>query len=559
MNRKIRRTVRLVIIALGTCLSVFLLAVAVLINFIFTPEKLTPVVLNVANRTLDAHLEMKSVELTFFSTFPRFGLKVTDGILISKTMRDTLWQQTDSLVSFKKCVVVVNPVDYLLNDKISLRYLGLEDASVYAFKDKEGKSNWDIVKGAEECVEEDTMAQENVTIQEIDIQRVSLKRTNVTFDDRDTRVYAKVQNLNLNLKAALKKTHASLALEYDNENLLFWQDGQLLMNHLAVGLRADMQLDRASRQLVLKKTGLTLNGIALDLSGTLGRDSVGGSAVVDLSYKLHAPSLETVLQMIPESILKRQELTAKGEVLMEGTLKGHYGKQQMPEATLHVNIRNASAQYAGLPYGVDDLTAEFNGYVDFMRRKSSYANLKIFRFKGAHTDILADGKVEDLLGDPDITFNTRSEIDLTALAKTFPLQEGVSIGGQVGADFRLHCRLSSLRKQDWGRVRLKGKLDMQNLFLRDTKKNFEFTSHAALRFTGEDNLAAQIHIQKAVLHASAISAELEELKAAVKSTNPQDTTRLIDVECKLQMRRLKGEMGDSLKVFSKLAKASLHL
>lgn len=64
-------------------------------------------------------------------------------------------------------------------------------------------------------MEEDTMAQENVTIQEIDIQRVSLKRTNVTFDDRDTRVYAKVQNLNLNLKAALKKTHASLALEYD--------------------------------------------------------------------------------------------------------------------------------------------------------------------------------------------------------------------------------------------------------------------------------------------------------------------------------------------------------
>ena len=139
MNRKIRRTVRLVIIVLGTCLSVFLLAVAVLINFIFTPEKLTPVVLNVANRTLDAHLEMKSVELTFFSTFPRFGLKVTDGILISKTMRDTLWQQTDSLVSFKKCVVVVNPVDYLLNDKISLRYLGLEDASVYALRTKKEK------------------------------------------------------------------------------------------------------------------------------------------------------------------------------------------------------------------------------------------------------------------------------------------------------------------------------------------------------------------------------------------------------------------------------------
>lgn len=558
MNKKLRKTIRLTAISLGALLTVFLLAVTIVVNFIFTPEKLTPVVLNVANQSLNARLQMKSVELTFFSTFPRFGLKVTDGVLVSKAINDTLWQKTDSLVSFKKCVVVVNPVDYLMHDKISLRYLGLEDASVYAFKNKEGKSNWDIVKSTEETVEEDTTSQKP-QIQEIDINRVALKRTNVTFDDRDTRVYARVQNLNMNLKASLKKDYSMLALEYDNENLLFWQDGQLLVNHLAVGLNADMQLDRVSRRLTLKDTGLTLNGIALDLSGTLGRDTIGGPASVDLTYKLHAPSLETVFNMIPESVLKRQELTAKGEVTLEGTLKGLYGKQQMPEATLHMSINQASAKYADLPYGIDDLTAEFSGYVDFMRRKPSYADLKIFRFKGAHTDILADGKVEDLLGDPDITFHTRSEIDLTALAKTFPLQEGVSIGGRVGADFRLHCRLSTIQKQDWGRVRLKGKLDMQDMFLRDTKKNFEFTSQAALRFIGEDNLAAQMNIRKASLRTAAISADLDELNATVRSTNPQDTTRLIDVECKLQMSRLKGEMGDSLKVFSKKAKASLHL
>lgn len=68
-----------------------------------------------------------------------------------------------------------------------------------------------------------------------------------------------------------------------------------------------------------------------------------------------------------------------------------------------------------------------------------------------------------------------------------------------------------------------------------------------------------MNIRKASLRTAAISADLDELNATVRSTNPQDTTRLIDVECKLQMSRLKGEMGDSLKVFSKKAKASLHL
>ena len=87
--------------------------------------------LETANQALNAKLEMKSVELTFFSTFPRFGLKLVDGSLVSKVFSDTAWQKTDSLLSFGKCVVVVNPIDYLINKKITLNYLGLEDASVY--------------------------------------------------------------------------------------------------------------------------------------------------------------------------------------------------------------------------------------------------------------------------------------------------------------------------------------------------------------------------------------------------------------------------------------------
>ena len=102
MNKKLRKTIRLTAISLGALLTVFLLAVTIVVNFIFTPEKLTPVVLNVANQSLNARLQMKSVELTFFSTFPRFGLKVTDGVLVSKAINDTLWQKTDSLGFFQE-------------------------------------------------------------------------------------------------------------------------------------------------------------------------------------------------------------------------------------------------------------------------------------------------------------------------------------------------------------------------------------------------------------------------------------------------------------------------
>ena len=96
---KVRKVIKATSITLVSLIVVILAVIAVAINFVFTSEKLTPVVLQVANRSLNAKLDMRSVELTFFSSFPRFGLKLTDGSLVSKAVRDTLWQKTDSLVS----------------------------------------------------------------------------------------------------------------------------------------------------------------------------------------------------------------------------------------------------------------------------------------------------------------------------------------------------------------------------------------------------------------------------------------------------------------------------
>lgn len=558
MNRKILKPIKISAIAVGALIAVFLAVVTIAVNFVFTPSRLTPVVLRVANQSMNARLDMESVELTFFSTFPRFGLKLTDGSLVSKTIRDTLWERTDSLVSFKKCVVVINPIDYLKDKKISLYYLGLEDASVYAFKNKEGVANWDIV-AADTTAVEDTAGQERPDISEININRVAFKRTNVVFDDRDTRLYARVTDADLNLKASLRKGHSDLALDFKNRNIIFWQDGRLLLRRMATELKTNLDLNRQTRTLTLKDTRLSVNGVALDVDGTIRRDTVNHAAAVDLTYGLHAPSLETVLRMIPRSIMKDTKVAAKGEVKVAGTLKGLYGKQQMPEITLKVQVNDASAKYEGLPYGIDLLSADFAGFIDLMKKKPSYADLKIFRFQGAHTDILADAKIEDLLGDPDITFNTKSSIDLTSLSQAFPLQPGVTLGGKVDADLNLRCRLSALQKQDLGRLKLKGKLDMKQMVLKDTTHNFSFTGDASLAFIGNEVLGAKMEINKIALTSSQINSKIDKLTARIKSTNPQDTTRIVDMECKLELEQLKGEMTDSLGVFCRKTNATIRI
>lgn len=557
MKSRTKKILKITGISLGAVIVLIAAVIAFAINFVFTPEKLTPVVLNAANQNLNAKLDMESVELTFFSTFPRFGVKLTDGSLVSKSIRDSLWQRTDSLLTFKRAIVVVNIVDYLRLKKISINRLRLDSINVYAFKGKDGVANWDIMTSDTTTV--DTTTRTQPIASEIDIRRIVMRHATVTYDDRETRVFANLWDANLKLKAHLKKGHSMLALDFNNKNILFWQDGELLIHRVASRLKTDIELNRATRTIALHDALVDLNGVELDVKGTLHRDTVAKALDVDLQYGLHAPSLETVLRMIPESMVKKEDVSAQGNVTLNGIVKGQYGKDKMPMFTLKVAIDKASAKYARLPYGIDEFKADFFGQVDLTKQEPSYLDLKIFHFKGAHTDILADAKVTDLLGDPDITFHTQSTIDLTALSKTFPLQEGVSIEGNVEADLRLHCRLSSIKKKDLGRIKALGKLNMTRLALRDTSKNFEFTSDASLRFFGNNMLGAQAKINNIVLQAPQVNSNIENLTAAIKTTNPQDTTRIATVECKLNATKLKASMPDSIFLFCGKTEATINL
>ena len=551
MERRIRKLIRVSAITVGALLLTGFVVVAFVINYVFTPDKLTPIVLNVANRSLDADLKVESVELTFFSTFPQFGLKVDEGFLVSKVLNDSLPQKTDSLLAFKECVLIVNPLDYFLKNKISVYNLSLKNVAVYAYRNKTGKANWEIVKTSSDtlAVEKDTISQ-NKFDSEIDIRQVELEHATLIFDDRNTEVYSRIDDVDLRLKLALTKGVSSLGVEFENKNILFWQQGELLINKVAASLQTDIEIDRSTALWTLKNTGLTINGIRLDVNGELKRDTVTKMVGVNLKYGLHAPSMETVMNMIPEAYVKRGQISAKGEVKVDGTLEGNYGNKQLPAVSLNIKINDASARYEGLPYGIDNFTADFESYIDLMRRNPSFLNLKILHFEGAHTKILADAKVEDLLIDPLITLHTESTVDLDALAKTFPLQENVTIRGKLDVGLNLKCRLSSLKKQDIGRIRLGGRLALKDFELKDTAKDFNFLGNADLKFSDSETLQAELDIREIILNSRKFVSEIDRMKAKVVSTNPQDTTKIVTLQCELEMNKLRANIGDSLKIYS---------
>ncbi len=563
MKTWLKRSIRATVITVCSILLLIIVAVAIAVNFVFTPAKLTPIVLGAANENLDAHLEIESVELTFFSTFPRFGVRLDKGSLVSMNSFDTVITRRDSLISFDKCVLEFNPMAYARSKKIDIYNILIDRGRVYAYVDSTGRANWDIVKVTEDFTdefgEEEEVTFDDSLFDEINVRNIELRRTKVTFNDKPAGIYARVSGANARIDMSMTKKHSAVNLEFESRSIVFRYKEERMIEKLSASIRTRISADNETNTYTLSDTELTLNGITLDVDGTIAPDSLYNNFDVDVNYGLKAPSVEKVLSMIPESIFKDNKVSASGSVKVEGNVKGTYGEDKIPTVTLCIQIEDASAKYKGLPYGIDHLSADLDAFIDMSKEQPSHIDLKIFRLEGMKTSILATAKVEELFGDPHITLTTKSAIDLDAMAKTFPLQKGLSITGTLDANVKLECRLSSLQNQDLGRIKLFGDLDFKKFNVKDAESGFDLSCDATLRFKDSRKLAAALDVRHIRFTSPMGNGTVEKLTANISSTIPKDTTHIIRVNGAISMSKLNFSMGDSVSVFNGVSTAEFGL
>ena len=81
--------------SLGSVLAILLIAIIIAVWFVFTPQRLTPIVRDILQKNIRCQSQLDEVELTFFSTFPNFNIKINQFTLtnhIQGSKLDTLLQ-----------------------------------------------------------------------------------------------------------------------------------------------------------------------------------------------------------------------------------------------------------------------------------------------------------------------------------------------------------------------------------------------------------------------------------------------------------------------------------
>ena len=531
---------------------------------VLPPEKLTPLVIEKTNEFIKAHLECERIELTYFETYPYLGVELTRGRLISHQAEEEdahteeLAIPSDSLLSFQKAVVVFNPTDYLFGGKITVKKILIESPRFYGYVNSEGKANWDIYRS--EAAAADSLATDSIAppLPPIDLQKVDIRNGRFIYNDRREDLYAEIDGFSLRIDGSLTYGENKLDIETAVSSLLFRSPAYTLSNKLALSLKSRVLLNRPARSLTLRGAELRLNNLPFTADGSIGVSPLTGRTAIDMAVGLSVSDMNDLLRFIPDAYFRnRQQIIARGSILLEGSIRGELGDSLVPSVDLCCRIDRGAYHIKGIKQGIDTLQMDVDLHLNGPHPDSSYISLEELTLKGLNTSLFIEAKASNLLRDPAIRTTVRGKVDFTRLAEEFLNPDTLLLQGILEADLQTAFTVSDLVNSRYEKVQSSGKLYIDRFKAYSRPLELDAYISGARMFAGAVEKESKYLNTNGLLNATLsvdtfkmaygkdIRTEISRLEMSANTTPTIDTTAVIPLTARLEFARLQSRLPDS--------------
>lgn len=554
MTRTKKIILTIVLVLLGIVFLLPIIAFGVLRWAVLAPEKLTPLVTQEANAYLnDARLECDEVELTYFETYPYFGVKLINGRIINET--DSL--PCDTLVSFKRTIVAINPT-YIFNSKrIAVELFFIDTPRFYGYIAPDGKANWEIVQSTDTTAQDTTQQQ---PLPPIDLKKVRIKSGRLVYDDRQQDLYTEVNGFYLNLKGSFanQDSENGVRLETGSSSILFDSPAYTLSNHLRMDFKSELSWTYMMREITLKDAELRVNDLPFKASGSIKRREAGQPSLVDLGFNLNILDLNEILHFIPEQYLKnRDKMAATGSILLEGKIQGEVGDSVVPSLDLCCKIDNGSYHVEGVQQGIDSLRMDVDLAFNGPCPDSSFVKVEELVVKGRNISLDVKGSAYNLFDNPAIRSKIKGNVNLTQLAKDFLNPDTIILEGEMSADLTTAFTVNDLLDSNMSKVEADGALNIERF--KATSPVFGLDAYIAglslkagsakkeSRYMQTDELlASNLQIDTLnIQYKENINSRISHLELRVNTARNIDTTAVIPVTTWMTIGQLRSKLPDS--------------
>lgn len=441
-----KRALKILGITLGSTIGLVLLVLAVALWVLFTPARLTPIVRDVASHYVKCEHEIGKVELTFFSTFPHFGLAI-DSVLLIHAVEGA---ENDTLLAAPKLVAAVDVVG-LMQQKLHVSELLLSDIQANVFVDSLGVSNLDVLNlPSDTATEEDTSAF-SLPFQEIRVDElcVSAHRLRVLSlrDSMDATISGMTFHMHVDSWSDMRMQLTMAAVDATLKDVPY-------ANQLRVRADIPASVDWETMRVALKQAHVGVNQLDVAIDGWA---QAGEAIEMDMNLGLQEWKISEVLALVPPCYLSSLEgIQADGILSLDVQAKGVYSDTILPVVDAHVVLKEGMGTYAELPYTVEPLMVDADVHLDMQNKVQSEVKINTLYAHTRGSSVRGEGVVKDPLGK--LWMDVKTEVDVkVADVKEF-LPKDMLVAGRVKGKLEMQMYLDDLLAMQLEKGRVQGDL-----------------------------------------------------------------------------------------------------
>lgn len=432
---------RVLIITGWSLLGLFgaiIIALSIACYLIFTPARLTAIAHQVADQYVTCEYELDEVELTYFSTFPYFGVSVKDACLINPMEG----AQSDTLVVVPELLVSLKLID-AIHGNICIKRFHLRDATANIYIAADGTTNFDVFKSEDdEEEEEDEGGWQLKSVRWEEDLKVSARHLSFV-DEKDT-IAASLDEASIVLASQKRDDLDGARLDLSAQHVCATLKGEEYAQDLELRLHLPVYYKNLEH-VYIDKAKLQVNDFGLLLDGEAGTpDLSSGVYTCDATVSTDgAWQIQEILALVPERFkASLKDIKVDGLMALEANVKGTYADSIMPVLTAHLDIKEGKGAYKPLPYTVRDLQLDADARLDLNKQQPSTVTINKLSAKTKESRIAAKGKVEDLLEDMLIDLHLDIDANLPDFAYFMPKE--MDLKGQTKGKANAKIRLSDL-------------------------------------------------------------------------------------------------------------------
>ncbi len=314
-------------IFLITLLILFTLLGSVFVYAYQNIDALKKYALKEVNQLLKAELTAQSIDVTVINTFPKVSLALNE-VSINDPLHPGKY-----LLKAQHLFLGFDLYD-VINSRYNIQLLDLDSGAVFLFTDKNGRTNFDLLK------ETDSNPKKKKAFS-FNLNKLELNRMQVQWLDlsSDFSFDTYIEESTLSGSFNEKKFVMELALKGNSKEM---QSGTMhFFKDKKIAIKSSIAVDQEKSKFQLQNAELGINQLVLAINGFI--ENGKNETNYQLSFKGNKISIQDLLSTLPFQLPSAiNDYQSSGKVFFEGTYMGKQTAQTMPQLKLNFGIEQGA-------------------------------------------------------------------------------------------------------------------------------------------------------------------------------------------------------------------------